>query len=82
MFAATDVGEVWGVGRKTQANLAAAGVKSVLDFVRCDPATLRRQFNVVIEKTLRELQGVPCIEITTRRQRGSRFWFLARLESP
>ena len=28
-----------------------------------DAATVQRQFSVVLEKTVRELQGVPCIEL-------------------
>jgi DNA polymerase V len=62
-FAATDVGEVWGIGRKISGRLHEAGVHTVLDLVRADSATLRRQFNVVIEKTLRELRGTPCMSI-------------------
>jgi DNA polymerase V len=63
IFAATAVGEVWGVGRRIGAKLQAAGVSTVLDLVRVDAATIRRHFSVVLEKTVRELQGVPCIEV-------------------
>ena len=40
-MAATEVGDVWGVGRKIAAQLNAGGVRSVLDLVRTDVATLR-----------------------------------------
>lgn len=63
LFGATDVGEVWGIGRKIGAQLHDVGVKSVLDFVRLDPATVRARWGVVLERTLRELQGVPCIAL-------------------
>ena len=63
LMAATDVGDVWGVGRKIAAQLNAGGVRSVLDLVRTDVATLRRQFSVVFEKTVLELRGTPCMGV-------------------
>ena len=35
----------------------------MLDLVRADATTLRRQFSVVIEKTILELRGTPCLEV-------------------
>ena len=61
VFAATEVGEVWGVGRKIGAQLTEAGIKSVLDLARLDAPTVRRRFSVVLERTVRELQGLSCI---------------------
>ncbi|MDI4635837.1 Y-family DNA polymerase [Pelomonas sp. V22] len=61
LLAATAVGEVWGVGRRIGAQLVDAGVKTVLDLARLDPATVRNRFSVVLEKTVRELQGIQCI---------------------
>lgn len=63
VMAATEVGDVWGVGRRIGAQLVDAGIKTVLDLVRLDPMTVRRRFSVVLEKTVRELQGTPCIEL-------------------
>jgi DNA polymerase V len=61
VFAATAVGEVWGVGRKISAQLIAGGIKTVMDLIKLDPATVRRGWSVVLERTVRELQGTPCI---------------------
>lgn len=60
---ATAVGEVWGVGRRISAQLIDAGVCNVLDLVRLDPATVRRRWSVVLERTVRELQGTPCVQL-------------------
>jgi DNA polymerase V len=60
---ATEVGAVWGVGRKTGARLNEAGIRSVLDLLQADVATLRRQFGVVLEKTILELRGTPCLQV-------------------
>jgi DNA polymerase V len=60
---ATEVGAIWGIGRKTSARLEEGGIRSVQDLVRADATALRRQFSVVIEKTVRELRGQPCLAV-------------------
>jgi DNA polymerase V len=61
LLAATEVGEVWGVGRRIGAQLQEAGIKTVLDLSRLDPGTVKRRWSVVLERTVRELQGISCI---------------------
>ena len=61
VMAATEVGEVWGIGPRIADQLRALGVRNVLDAARLDPATVRRRWSVVLERTIRELQGQPCI---------------------
>lgn len=63
VLAATLVEEVWGVGRKIAVQLHESGIHNVLDLARMDPATIRRRWSVVLERTVRELQGMPCIEL-------------------
>ncbi len=60
---ATLVEDVWGVGRRISAQLHEAGVHTVLDLARMDPATARRRWSVVLERTVRELQGMQCIDL-------------------
>ncbi len=60
---ATAVTDVWGVGRRIGAQLIDAGVLTVLDLTRLDPALVRRRWNVVLERTVRELQGMPCVQL-------------------
>lgn len=57
------VTEVWGVGRKIGAQLIEAGVRTVWDLTQMDPALARRRWNVVLERTVRELQGFSCIQL-------------------
>jgi DNA polymerase V len=59
----TDVGNVWGVGRKTAPKLREAGIATVLDLKHADAAVLGRQFSVVMQKTVLELQGTRCLDI-------------------
>ena len=63
IFSEIDVGEVWGVGRKLAPRLNALGINTVLDLKRAIPERLRQQFSVVMEKTIRELNGIVCIEL-------------------
>lgn len=59
----TDVGEVWGVGKRMKAHLESIGIKAAMDLAKADPRMLRQKFSVVIEKTARELAGTPCLEL-------------------
>jgi DNA polymerase V len=62
LLQATEVGDVWGVGRKIGAQLRENGVHTALDLQRMSPAAAKAGWSVVLEKTVRELNGVPCIE--------------------
>lgn len=61
VFTATPVNEVWGIGRKISAQLMEGGIHTVQDLVQIDPATIRRGWSVVLERTVLELQGTSCI---------------------
>ena len=63
VFQATAVGDVWGIGRRIAEQLNEGGVVTVLDLIRLDPATVRRRWSVVLERTVRELQGQQCITL-------------------
>jgi len=63
LFGATEVGNVWGVGRRMTARLNEGGIRTVLDLVNADVAMLRRQFSVVLEKTVLELRGTRCMDV-------------------
>lgn len=63
LFNEVSVGEVWGIGRKLIPRLNAYGIKTVLDLKRSNPEYMRQQFNVIIEKTIRELNGKACLAL-------------------
>ena len=58
-----EVGEIWGVGRKLAPRLQALGINSVLDLKKANADRLRRQFSVVMQKTIHELNDIVCIEL-------------------
>ena len=55
-------GEVWGVGRKLRQHLAAMDIHTAWDLRQADARRLRERFSVVLERTVLELRGTPCIE--------------------
>ncbi len=63
VLAATPAHEVWGVGRRITAQLSDHGINTVLDLARLDPAAVRNKWSVVLERTVRELQGTSCIDL-------------------
>lgn len=55
------VSEVWGVGHRSAAKLAALKISTAWDLAQFDISTLRKIFGVTMERTARELRGVSCI---------------------
>ncbi|MEQ1658272.1 MAG: Y-family DNA polymerase [Hylemonella sp.] len=63
LLAATDAGGVWGVGWRLRDQLRDAGVHTALDLACLDPVQVQRRWSVVLERTVRELQGRPCVDL-------------------
>lgn len=56
-------GEIWGVGNRIAKKLATMGITTALQLAQANPTFIRRNFNVVLERTVRELNGEPCISL-------------------
>ncbi|WP_261643280.1 translesion error-prone DNA polymerase V subunit UmuC [Erwinia mallotivora] len=63
LLARQPVEEVWGVGRRLSKKLNAMGIVTALDLARSNVAFIRKNFSVVLERTVRELSGEPCIAL-------------------
>ena len=61
LMALLPVDEVWGVGRRISKKLEAMGIDTVLKLADTDIRYIRKHFNVVLERTVRELRGEPCL---------------------
>lgn len=55
--------EVWGVGRRISAKLLGLGIETAWDLREANLKQIRKQFSVVLERTVLELRGTPCIEL-------------------
>ncbi|OZA31854.1 MAG: DNA polymerase V subunit UmuC [Hydrogenophilales bacterium 17-64-65] len=63
LFDRIQVNEVWGVGRRLTERLAVMGITTVRALRDADPALMRREVSVVLERTVRELRGVSCLAL-------------------
>ncbi|MFD0911975.1 Y-family DNA polymerase [Methylophilus luteus] len=57
------VGKVWGIGRALSKKMHELEIFTAYDLKRSDAATMRSKFSVVLEKTVRELNGTTCLEL-------------------
>lgn len=63
LLRATDVSEVWGVGRRLSAQLSEVGIRTALDLAQADPVAIQRRWSIVLAKTVRELNGTSCLTL-------------------
>lgn len=63
LMALTEVGDVWGIGRRLTARLNAIGINTALDLASADPLVIGKDFNVNVERTVRELNGESCMSL-------------------
>ncbi|QNF12689.1 translesion error-prone DNA polymerase V subunit UmuC [Klebsiella variicola] len=61
LMALVPVEEVWGIGRRLGKKLQLMGIKNALQLSELSPSFIRKQFSVVVERTVRELNGTPCL---------------------
>ncbi|MCW9417347.1 translesion error-prone DNA polymerase V subunit UmuC, partial [Klebsiella quasipneumoniae] len=57
------VEEIWGVGNRIARKLNVLGIKTALDLALTNPAFIRKNFSVVLERTVRELNGESCMSL-------------------
>jgi len=57
------VEEVWGIGRQLAKKLNVMGITTALQLADTDTRFIRKNFTVVLERTVRELRGESCIPL-------------------
>ncbi|MFW5393632.1 translesion error-prone DNA polymerase V subunit UmuC [Yersinia sp. 2544 StPb PI] len=63
LMAILPVTEVWGIGRQLSVKLKVMGIETVLQLADANIQLIKKTFGVVVERTVRELNGTPCISI-------------------
>lgn len=58
-----DISDVWGVGRKLSAQLVTMNIQSAYDLKTANIKSLRKQFGVVMERMVMELNGHSCLAL-------------------
>lgn len=65
VMASYPVGDVWGIGRASQAKLLALGIAFAVQLRDMEPKQARTVLTVVGEKIVHELNGIPCMDLET-----------------
>ena len=90
MMQKLSLSKVWGVGGKLEAKLNKLGIHDVLRLKRANPKRIRDEFGVLLERTIKELNGESWLEldetlpeakqVMSSRSFGTRVNTLAELE--
>lgn len=59
----TDIGDVWGIGRRLTKRLRQYGINTAMDLAILPEKVAEKIFNITGMRTWRELNGCPCISI-------------------
>lgn len=62
-LALTDIGDVWGIGRRLTPRFNRIGIQSALQLADMDIESITNHFNINVQRTWRELNGTPCNDI-------------------
>ena len=81
-MARTSVKDVWGVGPAFGKRLEERGVITALDLSRMNGGYARQQFGVVLERTIRELNGIACIPVESQPQPRQQVAYTRSLGQP
>ena len=57
------INKVWGIGKRLGLRLNTLGIYNVYQLAQADPHFIRRQTSIQVERTIRELNGEPCIAL-------------------
>lgn len=63
------VEKIWGVGSKTAAKLNRLKINTALQLRNTNPKSMRLHFSVHMEKTIRELNGISCVQLEKQQPR-------------
>lgn len=82
IFAGTDTTDLWGIAGRTGKKLTGMGIYTAKDLRDTDPKWIRKQFSVVMERTVWELRGVSCIPLEEPRPQKDQLIFSRSFSTP
>jgi len=59
----TDVSDIWGIGRRISLRLNQLGITTALQLADSNISMIRKNFDVITERTVRELNGASCLAL-------------------
>ncbi len=57
-----DIKDIWGIGRNLNKKLNFMGIFTANDLLNAPLSMLRTKFGITLERTIRELNGIPCTQ--------------------
>lgn len=63
IFKTVEVGDIWGIGKRLSSKLMSEGIYSAFDLKHADIKKIRKSYGVVVERTVRELNGISCLNL-------------------
>lgn len=63
VLAVTEVGDVWGIGRRLSRQLQDQGIETARDLRDARPELIRQRYSITVERIVRELRGESCIAV-------------------
>lgn len=57
------VEDVWGIGGRMRDNLSRDGITTAWELSQADARAMGRKYSIVLERTIRELQGESCMDL-------------------
>jgi len=61
-LALSELGDVWGIGRRLNRHFSMRGLKTALDFADLSDEQIS-EYNISVRRTWQELNGTPCIDV-------------------
>lgn len=82
LMSSLPVSEIWGIAGRLSKRLNAMSIHTILDLARANPVEIRDRFNVVVMRTVLELQGQPCIPMEEERLTRDQLIFSRSFSTP
>lgn len=60
-----DIGNIWGIGKALEGRLKKDGIHTAKALKYADIKTIRKKYSIVVERTVRELNGESCLSLET-----------------
>ncbi|WP_376716380.1 Y-family DNA polymerase [Pantoea agglomerans] len=72
LLALVSVDDIWGIGGRLSKRLHTMGISTALQLADSNISMIRKSFDVIVERTVRELNGESCLALESARRQSSR----------
>ncbi|WP_346057222.1 DUF4113 domain-containing protein [Leucobacter alluvii] len=82
ILAGTKTTDLWGIAGRTGKRLAAMSIFTAKDLRDADAKWIRKKFSIVMERTVFELRGIPCIPLEEQPPQKDQLMFSRSFSQP